>query len=396
MNAARNFIACRTPDFCLLIYVLTATVGLFTGGIWASFGIGAALVLFFGVWFAERRAPLPDRQLILFAGVVLLVATVLNLQSLEPRLSWHTWLQLATIFLPLCLFANPGIQKRAASAQFFDILPVAAAIGLVAISLELLAEGPLLKFHRGPAAQLYQYNRGFSYMVILAFPILASLWVRKRRWFVLPFIALLFVPANYTESRAAKLALMLALAVTFAAYVLPVFTRWTLALACMTLLAWPFAAQALFLHHRELVYRLPPSWQDRIEIWDYISYRILEKPVLGWGLGTSAILPFEQPHGAQYHFRLAQAPHPHNALLQLWVELGLAGVALGIGFLLLVLFRTRNLRPDVAPFALGALTASLCLSLIAYNLWSDSLWAAFALCAFVFALLERQNGKKPF
>ena len=158
------------------------------------------------------------------------------------------------------------------------------------------------------------------------------------------------------------------------------------------LAAWPFAAQKLFLSRPDLIDRLPHSWQDRVEIWDYMSYRIFDRPILGWGLGSSPMLPWAEPNGALYHVRLVQAPHPHNAILQLWVELGLPGLALGILFALLVLHRAGRFDPKIMPFVLGAWTAALTLSLIAYNLWTDSFWAAFALTGFAFALLRKQSG----
>ena len=127
-------------------------------------------------------------------------------------------------------------------------------------------------------------------------------------------------------------------------------------------IGWPFAAQKIFLEYRDFVEHLPRSWEDRTEIWDYMSYRIFERPLLGWGLGASPTLPFAKPNGAFYHCRVwDNAPHPHNAILQLWVELGLPGLALGIIFAILVLQRIGRLNPRLVPFAFGAWVAAYCL-----------------------------------
>ena len=103
-----------------------------------------------------------------------------------------------------------------------------------------------------------------------------------------------------------------------------------------------------------------------------MSYRIFDKPILGWGLGPSPMLPWAEPNGALYRVRLVQAPHPHNAILQLWVELGLPGLALGILFALFVLHRAGRFDAAIMPFALGAWMAAFSLSMIAYNLWTES------------------------
>jgi O-antigen ligase len=121
-----------------------------------------------------------------------------------------------------------------------------------------------------------------------------------------------------------------------------------------------------------------------------MSYRILEHPWLGWGLTASRFVPCAEPHGALYVRAPACPGHPHNAIIQLWVELGIPGLVFGIAFALLVLHWIERLDRRLAPFALGAFTGALTLSLVAYDLWTDSLFGAFALTAFAFALLQRR------
>jgi O-antigen ligase len=306
------------------------------------------------------------------------------------------WMRLVTVFLPLCLFFNDEVQKRAMSSRLFQVLPWTALAGALALGVELALGGPLLKLVRGPMAQLFQYNRGFSYLVLLAFPILAALWISKRRWLLVALILILFIPSGLTESRAAKLALVAGLIVTLAAHFLPRITRYALSSITILSLGWPFAAQKIFLLHRDWAERLPHSWADRMEIWDYTSYRILDRPWFGWGLGSSPTLPVAEPHGSLYLVEGTAAAHPHNAVSQLWVELGVFGLAAGGLMALLVLYRASKLKPSLVPFAYGAWMASFCLAMIAYNFWSDSLWAAFALTGFAFAMLQKQALVKKF
>jgi hypothetical protein len=71
----------------------------------------------------------------------------------------------------------------------------------------------------------------------------------------------------------------------------------------------------------------------------------------------------------------------------------LPGLALGILFALLVLQWIGRLKSEIVPFALGAWITAFCLSMIAYDFWTDSLWAASALTGFAFALLQRPNSR---
>lgn len=382
------------PVFCLLLFVVASFIGAFTGGIWASLGIGGALVMAGAVWGVERKFPQPAKDSLFFVLVALGAMALLNLCSSQPAISWHKWGLLVTIFLPLLLLTSPRVRAHAFPLEQMDILFFAAASGALALGVELSLGGPLLLAVKKGHAYLTEYNRGLSYLVVLAFAIMAGLRMQGRLILTAALVCLLLFPAGLTESRAAKLALLMGLGVTFVAHFLPVITRRVLMGLPVVLIAWPFAVQKFFMTHYQALQHLPDSWRARMEIWDYMSYRLMERPWGGWGLGTSHILPFENPHGAQYVFTTVAAPHPHNVVTQLWVELGLPGLVLGIVFAILMLRKAGQLDVRLMPYALGAWMAALCLSLVAYDFWTDSLFAAFALTGFLFAILNQKPTDK--
>jgi FtsH-binding integral membrane protein len=78
-------------------------------------------------------------------------------------------------------------------------------------------------------------------------------------------------------------------------------------------------------------------------------------------------------------------------MTQLWLELGLPGLALGITFAVLMLRKANQMDAKLVPFALGAWMAAFCLSLVAYNFWTDSLFSAFALSGLLFTMLDRNR-----
>lgn len=61
------------------------------------------------------------------------------------------------------------------------------------------------------------------------------------------------------------------------------------------------------------------SWGVRLDIWRFAAAKIAEKPWFGWGIDGSRVWP-------------AIPLHPHSAALQLWLELGVVGAALGALF----------------------------------------------------------------
>lgn len=376
--------------FCTFIYVVAVTLGAFTGGLWAALGIGLALVLFFCVWIGDKKMPeLPGTFTLFVVAALVLFAGELPLSS-QFDISSKVWAQLASIFLSLILLSALRLQMVVLSRFFVPIVALAAGIGAIALGLELQNGGFLLHMLKKPTASLTEYNRGLAHVVILAFPLLAGLWVSGKRGATLALALALLFPASLTESRTAKLALIVGIICAGFAFYRPLWTRRGLAVAAMATMGWPFYAQRLFSAAHDVVGKLPTSWQQRVEIWDYLSYRIAERPFFGWGLGSTRTLDFSQPHGNLYQIVVGAASHAHNFVIELWVETGLAGLTFGLAFLLLTLRGGFTLAPSLRPFALGGWAAAVTVSMFGFDFWSDSLWAAFALSAFAFCMLQQQ------
>jgi hypothetical protein len=64
---------------------------------------------------------------------------------------------------------------------------------------------------------------------------------------------------------------------------------------------------------------------------------------------------------------------------------------MGLAFAYLLLHKAGQLDKKLTPFALGAWIAALCLSLVAYDFWTDALFSTFALSGFVLTMLDRQR-----
>ena len=378
-------------SLALLIYVLAVTLGTFTGGTWASLGIGGGLVLFLGIWALERGHPPINPHIVYSVMGILCVMAFLGTQTNTPDVSWHMLLQAATIMIPLALWFSPRVMAHMDTPRFFPVVTGAAALGALAFGLEFAFGFPLLHAMKGELASITEYNRGASYLAVFAFPLMGYLWIKGLRWQTVAFTAIMFTPVMLTESRATRLAFFLGLAITIAAQLLPNLTRRTLIGLLMLLVALPFIITAAYIQHPQWITDLPPSWHHRVEIWDYMSYRIFERPWFGWGLGSSHLLPYAQPHGLTYEFVKQAASHPHNALIELWVELGIVGLAMGATIAIMLLQKTARFASPVIPFALGAWAAALCISSVAYSFWDDSLFALFAMTMVAFIILNQQT-----
>jgi O-antigen ligase len=109
---------------------------------------------------------------------------------------------------------------------------------------------------------------------------------------------------------------------------------------------------------------------------------------LGWGFATAKLVPIRAAEMRGYVWVDPHGVYPHNQVLQLWLETGLLGAALGAVFVLLVLRRIARLPPRIYPFACAAFAAAFAVSASSFELTTDSWWAALALTAILLRLAE--------
>jgi O-antigen ligase len=130
----------------------------------------------------------------------------------------------------------------------------------------------------------------------------------------------------------------------------------------------------------------------RLLIWRFAADRIAERPLAGWGMDASRELPGGHTNladllpEADLAFDAVALPlHPHDALLQWEVELGLPGVALGLAVLVWPLWRIGwrwPAPPGAQGAALAGATAALAVALLSFGIWQawwlSGLWLVAA------------------
>jgi O-antigen ligase len=141
---------------------------------------------------------------------------------------------------------------------------------------------------------------------------------------------------------------------------------------------------------------LPFSASHRLLIWDFTAARILEAPWLGWGMDSARAIPgggLPPDAGMLARFGLSGRAgdfasaqlmplHPHNAALQVWLELGAVGAMLAAA-LLVLLGRAACSAP-----AAGCLAAALVTAMLSYGVWQYWWMAGLLLVAAFIPLLS--------
>ncbi|MBX9633732.1 MAG: O-antigen ligase family protein, partial [Magnetospirillum sp.] len=118
---------------------------------------------------------------------------------------------------------------------------------------------------------------------------------------------------------------------------------------------------------------VPRSWDMRLDIWAFTASHVQQHAIRGWGIDASRT------------FGPAIPLHTHNAALQLWLELGAVGAAIGGVFFSWVAYRivavTGESREDGA-MAAGALITYVVIGGLSFGVWQEW-WLALGALAVI-------------
>ena len=133
--------------------------------------------------------------------------------------------------------------------------------------------------------------------------------------------------------------------------------------------------------------KLPSSAQHRLIIWKFVSGKIEENPLTGWGyegartIGNHQIFSTFLPDGRILTGEILPLHH-HNGTLQVWLELGGIGIVLVALFLWLSLGRVMVwIGRPVAPYVAAVVAGSFIISNVSYGLWQSWWLSTIWLCA---------------
>jgi O-antigen ligase len=281
-------------------------------------------------------------------------------------------------------------------------LPVALAIAIGASGLWLVTElegGMLVRRLLGLRTHTFIFNRTVVTLTLLLWPALALLALAGRisgnKAYVYGCGALILI-VGYTVIRSDSGAATFGLAIGLMAFVVAhVAPRPALVLAGAGFLACLMLAPGMGTIANGI---MPPKMheqlasshsRDRVEIWQSfgaaISHATAKEVLLGQGFGTSARMadmPIADAVPTERRVLLGVG-HPHNAYLQIWVELGLTGALVASGLLFLVLRSLWHLPTSLMAPRLALLASAGVIALVGHGAWQGwwiaALGAAWAL-----------------
>lgn len=277
-------------------------------------------------------------------------------------------------------------------------------VGLAILAFEIATEGLLLRsawWMLGLEKRFIfsvTYNRATTAIAALSWS--AALFFLQRRAPLVAIIALMtgaFLVQDL-QKWASLIALLLGTVVFGAALLSARVTACILAAFVVLLLAVAPILPRTILAPDAVVRAYPSiafSEYHRILIWDFAATRIAERPILGWGMNSSRVMPggkdMAQTDVPGRTRGTGDAPvelmplHPHNTPLQLWLELGAPGVLLTaiLAVTVLLLAARHPAGPMARAACLSTIAGVIAIASMSFSMWQSwwmgVIWLAAAL-----------------
>jgi exopolysaccharide production protein ExoQ len=399
--------------------LLTLPVAIFAPkGLAVLFALSALLSLVSG--FAHLRETL----VAMGWGVRLAAAfTALSLASALWSMTPGTTVKKALI-LGLVLFCGLILTCAARRLQgkgrrmFETGLIFGGVLGFAALAIEIYFGGPLFQLLWGamgippqPASTMLRaVNQGAAVAAIFLLP--WALAVRRRKgtlWASIGFAVCVVVLA-FGQADSQKAALIVGLAAVVLVFIggKPALKGLS-ALFVVGVLSAPWVVPVLPdpLDAHNSAAGLPNSTQHRLVIWQTTARLIFKKPLAGSGFDTSRAF-YNKDQKAVYIFGGEDSParwftkfepiplHPHNGILQIWLELGALGAILMAAVLYYITNRLSAFENRFERAVIfGSFVTGLVIFSISYGAW-QSWWmgAIWLLTAFGAAFMNDSKGQE--
>jgi O-antigen ligase len=372
----------------------------------APLGIAPLLALLaIALLAVETRRPLvlgwPLGVLTILLAVLALWGAASTAWSIIPE---HSLFEAAR----LILLSGAGLVAVAAALTMSEdgrsLVGRASVVGfllaLIVLAIELLGDFPIHRALSGAAPHtlpLAVLDRGATMLALACWVPILFLLERRR-----PLAAaLVFIATLLALQQLISLSASVALSVAAGGFAL----GWWRPRAAALLLAGGFIVLTAVLPFRaptrdtvvwlsEAAPWLRSSAQHRLIIWRFAHDSIAERPLLGWGMDAARALPGGKTSVRDYmalpdNLLLdgsVMPLHPHDAILQWSLELGIGGALLGGAIVVciawLIGFAGTASRATRA-VAFGAMTAALPPLLLSFGVWQawwqSTLWLIAAL-----------------
>ncbi|MBA1156456.1 O-antigen ligase family protein [Microvirga mediterraneensis] len=313
--------------------------------------------------------------------------------AMDPIIGLFSW---GEAVLPAVSSAVLIVSWRAAPPPRWMVGALAWTMLIAAgmIAAELLLGFPLRRL-LSDRVDGFIYNRPVVTLLLLLAPVLVLVGFRRQRalCFALAFLGVATILGSASE--AAKLGLLAAIGTFVLSYAPFLWVRRLLTVVLLGLI-WmqPFFGSVMRNMPETVVEATKAGHsRERIALWQAFSDVTHHFPVFGTGFSSSPLLgghPVAANIDPAYR-KMLRIGHPHNAFLQVWVELGAVGALLLSALILWVLKCLSEAPADIRRVGLMTLMTASAIALVSHGAWQGWWIAAVSLAAALLTLRPVQQ-----
>lgn len=345
-------------------------------------------------WRATRTIPLPSASILAVSAAFIVWAGLTILWTVGFPESLRFWPRVTLYLvggLALMMIAAQVPESQKERIGRFLLAGILTAVALLAV--EGLTDGGIQRLIRVIGGDdNYSYaatylNRSTAFLAILAWPAALVVARRVRTIAGIGTVLALTVFLTFFSSEKSVFGIVVGGIIFVFAWRFPRLAPPILAAAIsLAILIAPLIARVpLHIVPPEKQEALSSSIGHRLIIWNFTSEKISERPLLGWGLNTSRVIPGGKEEIRAYTEYLPL--HPHSAPLQWWLELGAIGAILLAMLIAIGITKLSSRFEDSAArgFGLGMVACATTIASVGYGIWQGwwvaALWISFAATA---------------
>ena len=348
------------------------------------------LIFYLFIVLTKKEKISLNKQYIIIAAIITAICTTSSLWSEHSAEVLIKSLKTAAVLfgnifiISLCMKLPSLSQRYSININSMAwIFPAMLTLAALLASEELFMAMPLYRIaHNFPADYHFNtsvINRGAVNIVLCSFAAISMIrfWNadKWKKWSLgVIMISSILLMLSLTQAQSAQLAFAVGV-FTYIAFPHSWKRAYTALAVIITILfmSAPWLSQYTFSHLASDVNS--SSWlsqgyaANRMEIWDFVSRYGLEKPILGHGMeATRYVESFNHQH--LYH-KEDSVLHPHNAIIQIWVEFGLVGSLIFCAILIYVINSISRLPKENARTAISLFLSTMVIASISYGLWQS-------------------------
>lgn len=274
--------------------------------------------------------------------------------------------------------------------KLFRQLLIAMAVGLLLANIEIMLNSPItreiLSLEGKPInVPLIKLNTGAIVLCLLSWPTTIYLFKHYLKTWAILFYLLTLLTLMRLESQTAFLSHMVSGIIFIVIYYLKhrglylLFAGIFASILMAPIIAYYMDPNIVFQHIPNLE---GSASEYRLFIWSFTAKRAMLEPFFGYGFDASRSIAYSSSE--LFHDGRPPIPlHPHNNILQIFLELGAVGLILFTGFITsCIIFIKRHAKSPLAVASYSSiLSCCLLIGATGFGIWQNWLLCSYILAA---------------